>query len=298
MTPWRPRWTGLFARYARWHMKRTKLPRLPVFARMWRRLRPAGGSRPALPPGKTRGGAWRARPNAPAKRKRTSSWPFFRAWSRLRQGSGPSGASHAAEASEAAAAAGSAAESTANVDKGVIARAVDAIAADAISKAEAAVPRTARTDAAARWLAERRRQEAELRAAFWRTPRPTSWRDFFVAWRGEAAHDAADSSSSLAGLALQRARAAAARAGASASEAAVPAAAAVRLAVAEGVRMRGEATQALVGALWQVRSLPSPLPVLQLLCTTSLHHTRLSSPLTARPNARWVPPPSPPPPPP
>ena len=150
-------------------------PRPSMIARMWRRLQ-ADSARPT--PSKP--GGWRgrirslnnpkpagegvsARAAKSARPKRAPdtlarSWlrlPYFRAFNRLRQGGGyrqqPATRAKAAGQAEAAGQA-------AAVEKGVLARAADALAADAV----AVPPPVSPAEAMAQWLSRWRRSEAGL----------------------------------------------------------------------------------------------------------------------------------------
>ena len=163
------------ARQVARNFKRTPrlTPRPSMITRMWRRLRPDSArlSTPSKP------GGWRGRIRSlnktgevakPARPKRAPdtlarSWrrlPFFRAWNRLRQGGGyrqqPATRAKAAGQAEAAGQA-------AAVEKGVLARAADALAADALAADAVAVPPpVSPAEAMAQWLSRRRRSEAGL----------------------------------------------------------------------------------------------------------------------------------------
>ena len=162
------------ARQVARNFKRTPrlTPRPSMITRMWRRLRPDSAR-----PTPSKPGGWRGRIRSlnktgevakPARPKRAPdtlarSWrrlPFFRAWNRLRQGGGyrqqPATRAKAAGQAEAAGQA-------AAVEKGVLARAADALAADALAADAVAVPPpVSPAEAMAQWLSRRRRSEAGL----------------------------------------------------------------------------------------------------------------------------------------
>lgn len=198
----------------------------------------------------------------PARPKRAPdtlarSWrrlPFFRAWNRLRQGGGYRPATRAKAAGPAEAAGEAAA-----VEKGVLARAAEALAAEALA-AEAAVapPPVSPAEAMAQWLARQRRSEAGL--AIETVERASLSRralEYLTSRREELP-------SSAQGLLAPLREAVAARVAPLREAAAVRAAAAAeRLAgasrhvAAEVRRLRGEALQVAVGAVWQAEAVVS-----------------------------------------
>ena len=262
------------ARQVARNIRRTRLtPHPSVITRMWRRLRP-DSARPS--PSKL---GWRYRIRSlnktgevakPARPKRAPdtlarSWrrlPFFRAWNRLRQGGGyrqqPASRAKAAGPAEAVGQAEAAGQAAA-VEKGVLARAAEALAAEALA-AEAAVapPPVSPADAMAQWLARQRRSEAGLAIeAAERASLARRALEYLTSRREELP-------SSAQGLLAPLREAAAARvaplreaAAARAAAAAERLAGASRHVTAEVRRLRGEASQAAVGAVWQAEAVVS-----------------------------------------